>query len=165
MILARSLAQQARVLLLDEPTAGLDPLMEAVFQEVLREDRAKGRTVLLSSHILDQVEKLADRVSIIRLGRTMEAGTLDELRHLTRSSVQAHLTGPAAGLEGLSGVHGVARSGDSVSFDVDGDHLPATIEFLTANGLRSLVCQPPTLEQLFLRHYGDDLAKRGGSTQ
>ena len=159
--LVAALASDAQLLLLDEPTAGLDPLMEAVFQEVLREDRAKGRTVLLSSHILDQVEKLADRVSIIRLGRTMEAGTLDELRHLTRSTVQAHLSGPASGLEELAGVHSVNRSGDSVSFDVDGDDLPRIIEYLSANGLRSLVCQPPTLEQLFLRHYGDDLAALG----
>lgn len=159
--LVAALASDAQLLLLDEPTAGLDPLMEAVFQEVLREDRDRGRTVLLSSHILDQVEKLADRVSIIRLGRTMESGTLDELRHLTRSTVQAHMTGQATGLEQLAGVHAVSRSGDLVSFDVDGDDLPAAIEFLSSQGLRSLVCQPPTLEQLFLRHYGDDLAALG----
>ncbi len=159
--LVAALASDAQLLLLDEPTAGLDPLMEAVFQEVLREDQEKGRTVLLSSHILDQVEKLADRVTIIRLGKTMETGTLDELRHLTRSSVQAHVTGPADGLEALPGVHAVHRHDDAVSFDVDGADLPRAIEFLSANGLRSLVCQPPTLEQLFLRHYGDDLAALG----
>ncbi len=159
--LVAALASDAQLLLLDEPTAGLDPLMEAVFQEVLREDQQKGRTVLLSSHILDQVEKLADRVSIIRLGRTMESGTLAELRHLTRSAVHARVSGPAHGLEALPGVHAVRRSGDAVSFDVDGDDLPGAIEFLTANGMSSLVCQPPTLEQLFLRHYGDDLAALG----
>ncbi len=159
--LVAALASDAQLLLLDEPTAGLDPLMEAVFQEVLREDRDKGRTVLLSSHILDQVEKLADRVSIIRLGRTMETGTLDELRHLTRSSVQAHLSGRAEGLEAMPGVHAVRRSAGMVSLDVDGGDLPAVIALLSADGLQSLVCHPPTLEQLFLRHYGDDLAALG----
>ena len=159
--LVAALASDAQLLLLDEPTAGLDPLMEAVFQEVLREDQDKGRTVLLSSHILDQVEKLADRVSIIRLGKTMESGTLDEMRHLTRSTVHARLTNPAPGLEQLPGVHAVTRSDDMVSLDVDGDDLPRVIEYLSAQGLRSLVCQPPTLEQLFLRHYGDDLAALG----
>jgi len=159
--LVAALASDAELLLLDEPTAGLDPLMEAVFQEVLREEKHQGRTVLLSSHILDQVEKLADRVSIVRLGKTMESGTLDELRHLTRSTVQAHVSGPAEGLETLPGVHSVNRSGDLVAFDVDGDDLPAAIELLIANGMRSLVCHPPTLEQLFLRHYGDDLAALG----
>lgn len=159
--LVAALASDAQLLLLDEPTAGLDPLMEAVFQEILREDQNAGRTVLLSSHILGQVEKLADRVSIIRMGKTIETGTLEEMRHLTRSTVQAHITGPAQGLEALPGVHSVTRSDDFVSFDVDGDDLPAAIEFLTANGMRSLVCHPPTLEQLFLRHYGDDLAALG----
>ncbi|MGV1006013.1 MAG: ABC transporter ATP-binding protein [Candidatus Nanopelagicales bacterium] len=162
--LVAALASDAQLLLLDEPTAGLDPLMEAVFQEVLREDQARGRTVLLSSHILDQVEKLADRVSIIRLGQTMESGTLAELRHLTRSSVSAQLAGPSPGLDQLPGVYGLVRTGQdaqTVSFDVDGEHLPAAIEYLSANGLRALVCHPPTLEQLFLRHYGDDLAALG----
>ena len=159
--LVAALASDAQLLLLDEPTAGLDPLMEAVFQEVLREDQSRGRTVLLSSHILGQVEKLADRVSIIRLGRTMESGTLEELRHLTRSTVTAHLVGPPTGLAELPGVHDLRQDNGTISFDVDGEHLPAAIASLSQLGLKSLVCQPPTLEQLFLRHYGDDLAALG----
>ena len=159
--LVAALASDAQLLLLDEPTAGLDPLMEAVFQEVLREDQSRGRTVLLSSHILAQVEKLADRVSIIRLGRTMESGTLEELRHLTRSTVTAHLVRPPTGLAELPGVHDLRQDNATISFDVDGEHLPTAIAFLSQLGLTSLVCQPPTLEQLFLRHYGDDLTALG----
>lgn len=159
--LVAALASDVELLLLDEPTAGLDPLMEAVFQDVLLDERSRGRTVLLSSHILDQVEKLADRVTIIRLGVAIESGTLDELRHLTRSSVTARTVAPAEGVEALDGVHDVVRTGEAVTFSVDGEHLAAAIGYLHALGLRSLVCQPPTLEQIFLRHYGDELAAIG----
>lgn len=156
--LVAALSSDVELLLLDEPTAGLDPLMEAVFQEVLLEEKARGRTVLLSSHILDQVEKLADRVTIIRLGKTIETGTLAELRHLTRSTVTAQTREPADGIAQVPGVHDAAVDGHHISFSVDAADLDAAIAYLHGRGLESLVCQPPTLEQLFLEHYGDDLA-------
>ncbi len=160
--LVAALASAVDVLVLDEPTAGLDPLMEAVFQQVLLEEKARGRTVLLSSHILDQVERLADRVTIIRLGRAIETGTLVELRHLTRSTVTATTREPAGDVDRLPGVHDVAVDGRSVSFSVDAAELDTAVGLLHAHGLQSLVCRPPTLEQLFLEHYGDDLAARDG---
>lgn len=160
--LVAALASDVELLLLDEPTAGLDPLMEAVFQDVILDERDRGRTVLLSSHILAQVEKLADRITIIRLGKAIESGTLDDLRHLTRSAVTARTSRPSEALDSMTGVHDVVRSGDSVTFSADGEHLEAVIGYLHSLGLRSLVCQPPTLEQLFLRHYGEDLATVGG---
>lgn len=162
--LVAAFASDVELLLLDEPTAGLDPLMEAVFQDVLADETSRGRTVLLSSHILDQVEKLADRVTIIREGKTMESGTLDELRHLTRSTVAARTTTPVDGIEALPGVFEVTRADDSVSFTVEAAHLDAAMGFLHGRGLRTLVCHPPTLEELFLRHYGDDLAKLGNGS-
>jgi ABC-2 type transport system ATP-binding protein len=156
--LVSALASDVELLLLDEPTAGLDPLMEAVFQDVLLDEKARGRTVLLSSHILAQVEKLADRVTIIRNGRTTESGTLDELRHLTRSHVVASTSVPATGVDRLPGVHDVVHAEGSVAFSVDGAHLADAVGYLHSLGLRSLVCQPPSLEQLFLSHYGEELA-------
>ena len=100
MALVAALASDVELLILDEPTAGLDPLMDAVFRECIEEERERGRTVLLSSHILAEVEALCDRVTIIRAGRTVESGTLADLRHLTRTSISAELAGPAPGLGG-----------------------------------------------------------------
>ncbi len=153
--LVAALAADVELLLLDEPTAGLDPLMEDVFRQVVREDqRRRGRTVLLSSHILAEVEALCDRVTLIREGRAAETGTLDELRHLTRISIRAELAGPAAGLAAVPGVHDLHAHDSSVRFDVDAGALDAALRQLTSVGVRSLVSQPPTLEELFLRHYG-----------
>ncbi len=146
---------KVELLLLDEPTSGLDPLMEAVFQDCVREETGKGRTVLLSSHILAEAEALCDRVSIIRAGRTVAHGTLSELRHLTRTSVAVETRKPADGLDLLPGVVHVQRLDDRVSFDVDTDHLDEAMSYLAARGIRSLVSHPPTLEELFLREYGD----------
>ncbi|MFI9555433.1 ABC transporter ATP-binding protein [Nonomuraea endophytica] len=152
--LVAALASDAELLLLDEPTSGLDPLMEEVFREVVREEqRRDGRTVLLSSHILGEVEALCERVTIIRDGRTVEAGSLAELRHLSRTSVQAELASPATGLEDLPGVHDLRADGARVSFDVDAAALDDVLRHLTAAGVRSLISRPPTLEELFLRHY------------
>ena len=157
--LVAALASDAELLLLDEPTSGLDPLMESVFQDCVREVKTEGRTVLLSSHILAEVEALCDRLSIIRQGRRVETGTLDELRHLTRTSITAETVGPAGGLADLAGVHGFEVDGNHVRFDVDTDHLDAAVRRLGELGVRSLVSHPPTLEELFLRHYGGELAK------
>jgi len=159
--LVAALAADAELLLLDEPTSGLDPLMEAVFRDCILDAKAEGRTVLLSSHILAEVEKLCDRVTIIRLGRAVESGTLDELRHLTRTTVSAATERPADGIAGLPGVHDVRVEDGRVHFDVDGTHLDGAIRHLSELGIRSLTSQPPTLEELFLRHYGDELADAG----
>ena len=156
--LVAALASGAELLLLDEPTSGLDPLMEAVFQDCIREVKAQGRTVLLSSHILAEVEALCDRRSIVRLGRTVQTGTLAELRHLTRTSITAETALPAQGLADLEGIHGLDVDGALVRFEVDTGHLDAAVRRLGDLGVRSLVSQPPTLEELFLRHYGDELA-------
>jgi ABC-2 type transport system ATP-binding protein len=151
--LVAALASDVELLLLDEPTSGLDPLMEDTFRQVIREERQRGRTVLLSSHILAEVEALCDRVTIIGEGRTVETGTLQELRHLTRVSIQAELASPAVGLAALAGVHGLEARNGHVRFDVDTGALDAALRELTSAGVRSLVSQPPTLEELFLRHY------------
>jgi ABC-2 type transport system ATP-binding protein len=152
--LIAALASDVELLLLDEPTSGLDPLMEDVFRQVIREDqRRDGRTVLLSSHILAEVEALCDRVTIVRDGRTVETGTLTELRHLTRTSIQADLAGPPTGLAALPGVHALQTQDSRVRFDVDSEALDEALRYLTSVGVCSLVSQPPTLEELFLRHY------------
>ncbi|MFI9323047.1 ABC transporter ATP-binding protein [Kitasatospora aureofaciens] len=156
-----ALASDAELLLLDEPTSGLDPLMEVVFQDVVRQAKEQGRTVLLSSHILDEVEKLGDRVSIIRRGRVVQSGTLGELRHLTRTTVEAETSRPVTGLDALPGVHALRTDGLRVRFAVDGARLDAAVRTLSEAGLRSLVSHPPTLEELMLRHYGDELATNG----
>lgn len=156
LVAAFASAPEVELLILDEPTSGLDPLMEEVFQNCVAEERDRGRTVLLSSHVLSEVEALCDRVSIIRNGRTVESGTLAELRHLARTSVAAELAGPPNGLATLPGVHGLELRGDRVTFQVDTDKLDAVLRSLGASGVRSLTSTPPTLEELFLRHYQDD---------
>jgi ABC-2 type transport system ATP-binding protein len=155
--LIAALASRAELLVLDEPTSGLDPLMEAEFQRCIREVREEGRTVLLSSHILAEVEALCDDVSIIRAGRTVQAGSLTELRHLTRTSVTAELDAVPAELGTIHGVHGLDVDGHRVHLDVDTARLGDVLAEMAGAGVRSLVSQPPTLEELFLRNYGDEL--------
>jgi ABC-2 type transport system ATP-binding protein len=162
--LVSALAADVELLVLDEPTSGLDPLMESVFQSCIDEFRGRGSTVLLSSHILAEVERLCDRVSIIRAGRTVESGTLAELRHLTRTSIRAELVRHPVGLEALEGVHDLVIEGNRASFEVDTVRLDAALAALVAAGVASLTCQPPTLEELFLRHYGDELAGEATNT-
>jgi ABC-2 type transport system ATP-binding protein len=154
--LVAALASDVELLLLDEPTSGLDPLMEAVFRDCVTEEHRRGRTVLLSSHVLAEVEVLCDRVSIVRAGRVVDTGTLADLRHLTRTSIEAELAGPAHGLADLPGVHDVRTDGNRVHCEVDTDRLDAVLAALTSVGVRSLVSRPPTLEELFLRHYRQD---------
>ena len=151
--LVAALASDVELLLLDEPTAGLDPLMEAIFREHIREERQAGRTVLLSSHILAEVEAVCDRVTIIRNGRAVESGTLAELRHFTRTSIRAELATPPDGLDGLPGVHDLQVDGTRLHCQVDPGALDGLFQHLTGAGVRSLVSQPPTLEEVFLRHY------------
>ena len=151
--LVAALASGADLLILDEPTSGLDPLMEAAFRACVEDERRSGRTVLLSSHILSEVEALCDRVTIIRAGRTVESGALADLRHLARTSIQADLERPPAGLAGLPGVHDLDVAGTRVRCQVDNAALNDVLSRLTGAGVRSLVSQPPTLEELFLRQY------------
>jgi len=157
--LIAALASDAELLLLDEPTAGLDPLMEASFRECINEERHDGRTVLLSSHILSEAEALSDRVTIIREGRAVETGTLAQMRHLTRNLVDAELAAPVS-LDGLPGVHDLAVAGTHLRCEVDHDALTEVLARLAAAGVRSLVCRPPTLEELFLRHYSPESSER-----
>jgi ABC-2 type transport system ATP-binding protein len=152
--LIAALASDAELLVLDEPTSGLDPLMEAAFRDSVSAERRGGRTVLLSSHILAEAEALADRVTIIRAGRTVETGTLAELRHLTRTTVDAELDGSLS-LDGLPGLHDVDIEGTRLRCEVDNAALNEVLRRLTAAGLRTLTCRPPTLEELFLRQYSD----------
>jgi ABC-2 type transport system ATP-binding protein len=159
--LVAALASDAELLVLDEPTAGLDPLMEAVFQDCILDAKAEGRTVLLSSHILAEVERLCDRVTIIRKGSTVQRGTLTELRHLTRTTVVAETRQPVPALDRMTGVHDLEVDDGRVSFDVDTDALDGAVAQLVDAGLVSLTSHPPTLEELFLRHYGDELAEAG----
>lgn len=166
--LVAALASDAELLLLDEPTSGLDPLMEAAFTESIREVKAAGRSVLLSSHIFAEVEKLADRVTIIRDGRTVESGTLAELRHLTRSQVTVGLdpgadaTAGAAALAALPGVHDLRADGGHVAFAVDDAALAPVLAAVARLHPLSLTANPPSLEELFLSHYGDELAALNG---
>jgi ABC-2 type transport system ATP-binding protein len=152
--LISALASRAELFLFDEPTSGLDPLMEDTFRHCVRELRDNGRTVLLSSHILSEAEALSDRVSIIRAGKVVETGTLQQLRHLTRTSVTADVTTVPSGLEHLPGVHDVVVTDHRVSAQVEPSGLAPLMQALTAAGLHTLTSQPPSLEELFLRHYG-----------
>ncbi len=165
--LVAALASDAELLILDEPTSGLDPLMEAIFRGCAEEERGRGRTMLLSSHILSEVEALCDRVTIIRAGRTVERGTLAELRHLTMTSISAELAGEPAALDRFAGVHDLVidrlqDGGSRVRCEVDSDKLEDLLRVLVSTGVRTLVSQPPTLEELFLRHYSGYEAASAG---
>ncbi len=155
--LVAAFASDAELFILDEPTSGLDPLMERIFQECVEEVKAEGKSVLLSSHILSEVERLCDRVGIIRQGVIVEVGTLAELRHLTRTKFVVQLNTPADGLGDLVGVYELNRIDDSWSFQVDSEKLGAVISYLSPFGIRKLESAPPTLEDLFMQHYGDEV--------
>jgi ABC-2 type transport system ATP-binding protein len=154
--LISAFASNARLLLLDEPSSGLDPLMENVFQQCVAAARDRGATVLLSSHILAETEALCQRVTIIRAGKTVESGTLESMRHLSRTSIEAEMIGDPGDLSRIAGVADVTLEGHTLRAQVDDDGLGELIKALGDAGVRSLVSQPPTLEDLFLRHYGVD---------
>jgi ABC-2 type transport system ATP-binding protein len=160
--LIAALASDVELLLLDEPTAGLDPLINATFRELVREERRNGRTVLLASHLLAEVEALADRVSIIRDGRTIESGTLDELRHLTRTSIEVVTSAAPDGLADIDGIHDLVVDDHRARFEVDTGSLGAVLGRLSDLGVESLTSNPPTLEELFMRHYRLDAHDRRG---
>ncbi|HEY8618487.1 MAG TPA: ABC transporter ATP-binding protein [Dermatophilaceae bacterium] len=151
--LVAALASDVELLLLDEPTLGLDPLMEAQFRDYINEVRGDGRTVLLSSHTLSEVEALCDRVTIIREGVVVESGTMAQLRHLALTAVSADLTNVPEGLADLPGVHDVVVQGHRISASVEATGMPALMAALSAGGVTALTSAPPTLEELFLRHY------------
>ncbi|WP_292722674.1 ABC transporter ATP-binding protein [Microbacterium sp. 13-71-7] len=155
--LIAAFAVPADLYILDEPTSGLDPLMEVVFRDEVQRIRRSGATVLLSSHILSEVELLCDRVSIIRAGRIVESGTLPELRHLTRTEVSFEAA-DASALTGIPGAHDGMIDDGRARFTVDSDAIPSVLPVLAQRSVTGLRIEPPSLEELFLRHYGDDLA-------
>jgi ABC-2 type transport system ATP-binding protein len=154
--LVAAFATPSELLILDEPTSGLDPLMEQVFNECVAEHTANGATVLLSSHILSEVERLAQRVTIIRDGRAVETGSLEAMRHLHRNNVRAEVSGAVPDLSTITGVHDVVVDGPVVTCSVDPDAMADVLAALTAAGVRSLTSTPPTLEELFLDVYRGD---------
>ncbi|KSU68002.1 ABC transporter ATP-binding protein [Arthrobacter sp. NIO-1057] len=160
--LVAALSSNAELLLLDEPTSGLDPLMEQVFTSCIREEAAQGRSVLLSSHIFSEVEKLCDTVTIIRDGQTVEAGALAELRHLQRTQISVEIAANAGELSAITGIEDLEVAGTSAKFSVDQDQLPSVLSALATYAPRNLVSAPPSLEELFLRHYSDNSGRPVG---
>lgn len=163
--LVAALAADVELYILDEPTSGLDPLMEVVFQHYINELKKAGKTVLLSSHILAEVEALADRVTIIRAGKTAETGTLSQLRHLSQQRVKAITKKSPKAIQTAAGLHNVVIEGKTVSFMVEHDHLGAAVEQLALYGIESLTSEPPSLEELFMRNYQDDHPRAVASKQ
>lgn len=157
--LVAAFARPARLYIFDEPTSGLDPLMESVFRSEVERVRGEGATVLLSSHILSEVEQLCDRVTIVRAGRAVETGTLDELRHLTRTSFRVATGASLAEVTAIPGVHDAREEAGHLVFDVDGGELETVLAALTRAGVTALTATPPSLEELFLRHYGERIAE------
>lgn len=157
--LIAALISDVELYIFDEPTLGLDPLMEGVFRKYVKELKKEGKTVLLSSHILSEVEALCDRVSIIREGEIIETGTFEELRHLTRTFMTVDTTQPVTGLQELKGVYNVEVEGNHVHFSVDAEKIDLVLKFLTQFGVKSLLSTPPTLEDLFMRYYGEEYSK------
>jgi ABC-2 type transport system ATP-binding protein len=150
-----ALMTRAPVLVLDEATTGLDPLMEATFRECIGEARTEGRTVFLSSHLLSEVEHVCDRVAILRKGKLVDLGTLDELRHLTVNTVEARFAGPVPDLSGIDGVERFTVDHDTARFDLRGSP-NAVLKVLAEHDVIELESRGPSLEELFLTYYGED---------
>lgn len=151
--LVAAFASEVDLYIMDEPTSGLDPLMEKIFQQQILEARENGKSVLLSSHILSEVEKLCDRVSIIRQGKIIETGSLTDLRHLTRTTLLLETKKPLQGLSSLKGVHEITHKEEALQFQVDTEELEHVMAFVSSFGITRFESAPPTLEDLFLRHY------------
>lgn len=154
--LVSAFASEVELFILDEPTAGLDPLMVSVFRDCVNRARDEGRTVLMSSHMLADVEALCDRITIIREGKTVESGTLANLRHLTRTVITVETARPIEEAEGIEGVHEVTREGPRTRIEAESKALDAVLQHVTRFGVQSLESTPPTLEELFMRYYSDD---------
>lgn len=161
--LIAAFSSDADLYILDEPTSGLDPLMERIFQEYVMEAKNAGKSVLLSSHILSEVERLCDRIGIIREGKIIETGTLDELRHLTRTHLLVETKQPMIGMEKLAGIHDVTEKNNIFSLHVDADHLDEVMKYISQFGITKIESAPPTLEDLFLRHYEGTQGTGGAS--
>jgi len=154
--LVAALASDADLYILDEPTSGLDPLMEQVFQACVFDLKKQGRGIFLSSHIMSEVEKLCDRIAIIREGVIVETGTLAEMRHLTRMSMTIETERPIENLARVKGVHGITQDQGVLTFQVDSDEIGGVVSYIGPYGVKRLESAPPTLEDLFMRHYGAD---------
>jgi ABC-2 type transport system ATP-binding protein len=161
--LVAAFSSDADLYILDEPTSGLDPLMEQVFQQCVTERKEAGKSILLSSHILSEVEKLCDRVGIIRQGEIIETGTLHELRHLTRTNLVVQTKEPIANLKSLNGVHDIEEKDDVWCFQVDTEALAKVMNHISQYGIIRLESVPPTLEDLFMRHYEGKVGVGGNS--
>lgn len=151
--LIAAFSSDADLYILDEPTSGLDPLMEKIFQQCVTDAKMAGKSVLLSSHILSEVERLCDKVGIIRQGKIIETGTLKELRHLTRTNLLVETTKPITSLSEVKGVHDIVNKDQALSFQVDTEELSSVIQYISQFGVVKLESAPPTLEDLFMRHY------------
>lgn len=163
--LVAAFSSDADLYILDEPTSGLDPLMEQVFQECVLEAKQAGKSVLLSSHILSEVEKLCDRIGIIRQGEIIESGTLSELRHLTRTNLVVETKQPITSLSELKGIHDIVKKDKTVSFQVDSEELDTIIKHISQFGIVKLESAPPTLEDLFMRYYDQRAENVAGGTR
>lgn len=168
--LVAAFSSNADLYILDEPTSGLDPLMERIFQECVMEAKAQGKSILLSSHILSEVEKLCDKVAIIRQGKIIETGSLQDLRHLTGTVMLVETQRPMPFLHEVEGIRGIKKQGDALSFQVDAEELDRVIRYVSDFGIVRMESAPPTLEELFMRHYeessevdrkGEEAAHRG----
>ena len=161
--LVAAFASDADLFVLDEPTSGLDPLMEQVFQECVLEQKNNGKGVFLSSHILSEVERLCDRVGIIREGKLVETGTLAEMRHLTRNTIHVETLKVVEGFDNFKGIFDLHKDGNVLSFQVDGNEIGAVMSHLAQYDIKKLESMPPTLEDLFMLHYDTSAnAAKGG---
>lgn len=159
--LISAFASESDLYILDEPTSGLDPLMERNFQKCVLDVKKQGKSVLLSSHILSEVEKVCDRVAIIRQGQIIERGTLDEMRHLTRTKIKVTTKETLIGVENIKGVHNIIQNDNSLEFQADSEEIGNIISYLSTFEILKLECAPPTLEDLFMRHYESKPSNKG----
>ena len=155
--LVAAFASDADLYILDEPTSGLDPLMEQIFQECVLEQKNNGKVIFLSSHILSEVERLCDRVGIIREGKLVETGTLEQLRHLTRVNMTIKTGKPVEGLEKIDGVFDITQLHGGLAFQVDSHKIGEVVSHISRFDVTKLECTPPNLEELFMRHYNTDI--------